>query len=166
MVDYSRIFPELFVGSHPTTTADIDRLRNEIGASAVLNVQTEDDFEYWETDWPRLEAYYAKTGVVVRRVPVRDFDPDDLQRNLPDCVRALQTLLQEGHTVFVHCTMGIGRSPSTVIAYLHWVRGWDLEHADAHVRQSRKCQPNLDAIRLATQDLGGPKGYARRTQKP
>ena len=42
MIDVSQILPNLFVGSFPKSTEDIDRLRRE-GITAVLNVQTDDD---------------------------------------------------------------------------------------------------------------------------
>jgi protein-tyrosine phosphatase len=131
---------------------DIDRLQQEFGIAAVLSAQTEDDFAYWGIGWRRLESHYRRTGVEYRRVPVRDFDPEDLRRKLPRCVEVLDELLRQGHTVFVHCTGGVNRSPSIAIAYLHWVQGWSLERAADHVRKCRSCEPYLEAIRLASQD--------------
>ena len=61
-------------------------------------------------------------------------------------------MLRQGHTVYVHCNMGINRSPSIVIAYLHWVQGWDLEKATDHVLKCRSCDPYVDAIGLAGED--------------
>ena len=78
MIDVSQILPNLFVGTFPKSTEDIDRLRRE-GITAVLNVQTQEDFAYWGVNWYRLRPYYREAGVEVRRVPVRDFDPDDLR---------------------------------------------------------------------------------------
>ena len=83
---------------------------------------------------------------------MRDFDPDDLRRQLPKCVEVLDELLRQGHTVYVHCNMGINRSPSIVIAYLHWVQGWDLEKAADNVMECRSCDPYVDAIGLAGED--------------
>ena len=120
IMDASQILPNLFVGTFPGSPEDIDRLRRE-GVTAVLNVQTDEDMADWGVDWDRMESYYRETGIEVRRVPVRDFDPDDLRRKLPRCVEALDELLHQGHTVYVHCNMGVNRSPSIVIAYLHWV---------------------------------------------
>lgn len=151
-MDVSKILPNLFVGSHPSSREDIDRLRKEFGITAVLNVQTEEDFAYWGLDWTGLQSRYREAGVEIRRVPVRDFDPDDLRRNLPQCVQVLDELLKNGHVVYVHCSMGINRSPSTIIAYLHWVEQQDLDAATAHVLRCRQCAPYLDAIRLAGVD--------------
>jgi len=121
-MDVSQILPNLFVGSYPGSPEDIDRLQNDFGVTAVLNVQTDEDMTCWGVNWGGLESHYRTTGVEVRRGPVRDFDPEDLRRNLPKCVEVLDELLHQGHAVYVHCNMGINRSPTIVIAYLHWVQ--------------------------------------------
>ena len=61
-------------------------------------------------------------------------------------------LMKDGHTVYVHCNAGMNRSPSTVIAYLHWIEGQALEEAVRHVTRCRSCSPYVDAIMLATED--------------
>ncbi len=90
---------------------------------------------HWGVNWRHLEPYYRQAGVEIRRVPVRDFDPDDLRRLLPECVELLDELLDLGHTVYLHCNMAVNRSPSIAIAYLHWILGWDVEEAADHVIQ-------------------------------
>ncbi len=147
-MDYSKILPRLYLGSCPGSTADVDALRR-IGITAIVSLQTEEDLEYWGIDGDRLAAHYRKLGIEVRRVPVRDFSPEDLRRELPRCVDVLDELLRSGHTVYVHCNAGVNRSPSVVIAYLHWIEQWDLEQALAHVRACRDCDPYLEAIQLA-----------------
>ena len=131
-MDVSQILPSLFVGTFPKSPQDIDRLRHDFGITAVLNAQTDDDMAYWGINWSRMESYYRQAGVEVRRVPVWDFDKDDLRRQLPECVNVLDELLRKGRTVYVHCNMGVNRSPSIVIAYLHWIQGWSLEKATDH----------------------------------
>jgi len=151
-MDHSQILPNLFVGSCPRSREDIDRLKGEAGITAVVNVQTEGDFSYWEIDWPVLEAHYQEAGVEVRRVPVQDFNPEALQANLPRCVEAVAGLLREGHTVYVHCNVGVNRAPSVAIAYLHSIEGRALNEAVDHVMRCRSCDPYVEAIRLATGD--------------
>src|SRR5580658_5999932 len=126
-MDVSQILLNLFVGSFPQGPADIERLRRAIGITAVLNAQTDDDLAHWGINWNRMESAYQEVGIRVQRVPVQDFDADDLRRQLPTCVEALDELLEGGRTVYVHCNMGVNRSPTIVIAYLHWILGWDLE---------------------------------------
>ena len=151
MIDVSQILPNLFVGTFPKGPVDIDRLRRE-GVTAVLNAQTDDDMAYTGVNWNRMESYYGEAGVEARRVPLQDFSKDDLRRQLPKCVDVLDELLREGRTVYVHCNMGVNRSPSIAIAYLHWVQGWSLEKATDHVMECRSCDFYVDAIRLAGED--------------
>jgi protein-tyrosine phosphatase len=151
-MDCDQVLSQIVIGSYPETTADIDRLRQDLGVTAVLNVQSEEDDEYLSIPWSVLESHYRLSGIEVRRVPVIDFDQADLRRNLPECVAALRELIDDGHTVYVHCTAGIGRSPSVVIAYLHWVENLDLEEAARQVQSRRRCSPDLQAIRLAGGD--------------
>jgi protein-tyrosine phosphatase len=148
-MDYVQILPRLILGSHPQTTEDIERLRRESGITAVLNLQSDDDMRAVGVVWEPLEAHYRACGILLRRVPVRDFDPVDLRKKLPECVRNLDELLAAGHSVYLHCTAGSGRSPTVAIAYLHWCRGWDLDQAVAYIKERRECVPKLEVIRLA-----------------
>ena len=164
-MDVSQILPNLFVGSYPKSPEDIDSLRCNFGITAVLNVQTDEDMAHKGIHWDDLEPHYREADVEVRRVPVRDFDPDDLRRQLPECVEVLDELLRKGHTVYVHCNMGVNRSPSIVVAYLHWIQGRSFEKAADHVMKCRSCDPYLDAIELAGEvwkrkEVGqaGPRG--------
>lgn len=108
----NQILPQLFVGSCPTSADDIDHLKADYGITAILNLQTDHDFDYWDLDWNRIEARCRALGIDVRRIPVRDFDGLDLRKRLPDCVRTLDELLRDGRTVYIHCNVGTGRSPS------------------------------------------------------
>ena len=149
-MDYTKILPSLFLGSHPQAIDDIDRLRLKAGITAVISLQTDDDMHAVDLTWEPLEAHYKASGIELCRVPVRDFDPIDLQAKLPACVRALDRLFASGHTVYLHCTAGTGRSPAVATAYLHWCLGWDLDQGVAYVKQRRECVPNAEAIRQAS----------------
>jgi len=149
MVSVDEIVPGLFLGACPRTAGDAARLA-AAGISAVLTVQTDEDLADQEIDWPALLAAYEHRGIAVCRQPIRDFEPRDLRDHLPEAVGALRELREAGHRVYVHCTAGVGRSPSVVVAFLHWVRDWDLAEAARHVIDRRWCEPNLEAIRLAT----------------
>lgn len=150
-MDLNQIHPEIFVGACPQDVGDIDRLNRDFGITAVLNLQTDDDFEQLHIDWPRMEAAYRQAGIEIRRVPVLDFDEDDLSKHLVESVAQLAELLDAGRRVYVHCTAGIGRSASTVIAYQHWVHQCDLDEAIRHHNTRRACYPGVEAIRRATE---------------
>ena len=157
-MNHSQVLPQLYVGSYPESTSEIDRLSRQSSITAVLNLQTDDDMRHFHLPWPPLQAHYAACGIDIRRVPVRDFDPVDLRAKLPECIRVLRELLAAPHTVYIHCTAGTGRSPTVVIAYLNWCCSWDLEEAVSHVKRCRQCSPNVEAIRLAIHNGPAPTG--------
>ena len=148
-MNLSQILPRLFVGSCPTHADDINHLKTDYGITAILNLQTDHDLDYWDLDWNRLEARCRELAIEVRRVAVRDFDGLDLRAKLPQCVQALDELLRQGCTVYAHCNVGAGRSPSVAIAYLCWKQAWNLDEAVEHVSRCRSCSPNIEAIVLA-----------------
>ena len=118
-----------------------------VGITAILSLQTEEDLGERGTAWEEKAALAA--NVAFQNVPVKDFDIADLQRKLPKCVVILDRMLKAGHTVYLHCTGGVNRSPTVAVAYLHWCLAWSLERAVARVREARDCSPNLEAIRGA-----------------
>ena len=150
-MDHSQILPNLFVGSYPKTADDIGQLKSA-GITGILNLQTQEDFDYHGVDWPNIQTIYVAHDMECRRVPIRDFDDDTLRKKLPEAVRVLGELLDEGRIGYVHCNVGVNRSPSTVISYLHWLLDWSLDDAEQHVRQCRTCAPVMDVIRMATRD--------------
>jgi protein-tyrosine phosphatase len=151
-MNFDQIVPRVFVGSCPANPADVQALKSNLGVTAVLNLQTDGDMAWWGIDSAELEAVYRAAGIELRRMPVEDFNPEELRRRLPACVEALDELLQADHTVYVHCSAGINRSPSTVVAYLHWIRGMSFDEAVRCVVGRRSCDPYAEAIRLATED--------------
>jgi protein-tyrosine phosphatase len=123
----------------------------DCGVTAILNLQTDHDFDYCDLDWGRIEAHCQELKIEMRRVPIRDFDGLDLRKKLPQCVLVVDELLKGSHSVYAHCNVGMGRSPSVAIAYLVQKQGWNLEDAIEHVTRCRSCSPNVEAI-LQTSD--------------
>ena len=156
-MDYTQIIPRLFIGSHPKTIDDIERLRRESAVTTVLNLQTDEDMHSVTLDWQPLEAYYRASGIYLLRIPVKE-EQIELRKKLPQCVCTLDRVLAGGHTVYLHCTEGVGRSPTVAIGYLHWCLCWGFDAAVTHVKELRPCSPHLEAIRLAIWDP--------RTDKP
>jgi protein-tyrosine phosphatase len=157
---YAQILPHLFIGSHPRTVDDIERLRREAGITAVLNIHTDDDMRSVNLDFPPLEAHYKLSAVILRRAPMVE-EQVELRAKLYDCIQALNELLADGHTVYLHCTAGIGRAPTVAIGYLHTCLGWKIEDAVAHVKLQRECAPHVDALRLALADQAAAEESVR-----
>jgi atypical dual specificity phosphatase len=149
-MNLSQILPRLFIGSCPTSADDINRLKTDYGVTAILNLQTDHDLDYWDLNWKPLQARCDELRIELRRIPIRDFDGMDLRMKLPQCVETVDSLLRSGHSVYIHCNIGTGRSPNVALAYLVWCEGWKLHHAVEHVTNCRSCSPNIDAIVMAT----------------
>lgn len=140
MINFSRIQDNLFVGTCPTGNLDLRRLR-QASVSAVLNLQSDQDFTTLSIDWPQLERLYFELGIAVYRVPMIDFDEADIARLLPQAVGSLDAALSAGHRVYLHCTAGQERSPTTAVAWLCWRAGLSLDQALDKVRLARPSRP-------------------------
>lgn len=73
-------------------------------------------------DWYAIRDRGVERGIVVSRVPIRDFDHGDQTLMLPEAVRTLAMLLALNNKVYVHCTAGINRATLTTLGYLTFVQ--------------------------------------------
>ena len=150
MINFDKIVDSIFVGSCPATAVDVGRLK-QAGITAVLNLQTDIDFTVIGINWSVMENAYESAAIAPYRVPIVDFDRDNLTRLLPAAAQTLNEMLLNQHRVYVHCTAGIERSPAVVVAYLAWHRNLGLEPALKLVKAARNCRPFEDALERADQ---------------
>lgn len=71
-MDYAQLLSSLFVGSHPQTIEDIERLRQDLAITAVLNLQTDEDMKSVGLNWQHLEAHYKAVAIDLVRFPVKE----------------------------------------------------------------------------------------------
>ncbi len=153
-LNWDEITPRIVVGSCPMSPHDIDRIRDDTGATALLCLQHDECLAHFHVDLASNARRCAQRSLALVRSPIPDFDVDDMRRRLPEAVRALTRLLREGYRVYVHCTSGIGRSPLVVLGYLTFVEGQSLVDAERLIRERRAdIAPNLDAYETCRQDL-------------
>jgi protein-tyrosine phosphatase len=150
-MDYTRVTSQLYVGSHPQSIDDIDTLEKILAATAVLNLQTDEDMAAFKLNWRHLESRYKTSAVKLHRLPMKE-QQVILREKLLHGVDCLEDLLAGGQTVYLHCTFGIGRAPTVAIGYLHCCLGWEIDAAVRHMKQLRRCLPHLEALRLAIFD--------------
>ena len=149
MINFDRITKSLYIGSYPQTPPDIDRLRDGVRITAVVNLQSDVDMHSLRVNWKQLEKHYTQRDMVVYRHPIKDFDPNDLKKHLRGAVAKVGELETVGHRIYIHCTAGVGRAPAVVIGHLVWNLGWALDSAYEFVREQRSCDPYIEAIRDA-----------------
>ena len=153
-LNWSRVTHEIILGSCPMREDDIERIRSETGITAMLSVQHDECLRQFSIDYPAFVRYGERLGLVMRRCPIRDFDPPDMRRNLPAAVRMLAGLVAGGHRVYVHCTAGIGRGALTILGYLVFIEGRAPEEAAELIRSCRACvAPNWEAFYGCRHDL-------------
>jgi len=146
MISFDMISRSLFLGSCPKSVVDVDRIHSSLKISAVLNLQTDEDFPAWDVDFAAVQQRYVEAGIELVRVPILDWDEADLRVRLANAIDVLAELIAAEHRVYVHCTAGVGRAPATVIGYLALHENMSVEQAVAFVEERRRIKPYVAAI--------------------
>ena len=148
MINFDPIEKNLFIGSAPQNEIDVTRLKN-LKVTAILSLQSDEDFKHHRIDWKKLSKVYDTEGVLVERFPIQDFSEQDLGEKVSEPINALNRLLAVGHTVYVHCNAGICRAPATVVGYFCAHKGMPLDEALSYVRSRRpQANPYVKAVEL------------------
>lgn len=153
-LEWDEVTPTILVGSCPMKISDLEQIRNETGIDSLLSLQHDDCHTYWSIDFEGLKGAASKLGLRIKRVPIRDFDIQDMRRQLPCAIAALAELQTTCNRTLVHCTAGFGRAPLTVLGYLTLVEGLDPEQAIQLILRARpKAVPAWEALHGCVEDL-------------
>ena len=146
-LDFDRIGDEnIFVGTYLQNEEDFEIISKK-GINAIINVQTDKDLEYRKIDINSLNKYANKYGIEMKRYPIEDFNKEELYNKIKGAADLLNELIKEGKTVYIHCTAGIGRSPSIVAIYLILYKNYSIRNAMILCKKSRpKISPVLEVI--------------------
>lgn len=155
-LNWGEVRHDLVVGSCPVRAADIDRIHEGTGVSALLSLQTDDCRAALGIDYPMLEKQGSSRGLLMLNAPIRDFDGADQRMRLPQAVANLSELLRDGHRTYVHCTAGINRAPLVVLGYLTFTEGRSVPDAIGLIQRGRpEARPDWDAYYGCRDDLLG-----------
>ena len=153
-LNWGEITPRIVVGTCPLRPDDLQAIAERAGVSALLSLQHDDCHAYWRIDYQKMQRECARLGLALERCPIRDFDIEDMRRQLPKAIAQLAGLQRDGHRTYVHCTAGLGRAPLTVLGYLTLVQGQDPEHAIQLILKGRSgAVPAWEAYHGCCQDL-------------
>nr|XP_016854256.1 PREDICTED: laforin isoform X5 [Anolis carolinensis] len=173
----SGILPNLWLGSCPRQVEHVTvKLKHELGITAIMNFQTEWDIvqnswgcnRYPEPMSPEvLMKLYKEEGLAYVWMPTPDMSTEGRVQMLPQAVCLLHGLLENGHTVYVHCNAGVGRSTAAVCGWLKYVLGWNLRKVQYFVA-SRRAAVYIDeeALVRAEEDFFQKFGPLRSSCKP
>ncbi|KAG0566519.1 hypothetical protein KC19_7G069500 [Ceratodon purpureus] len=144
-LNWDSITPNIIVGSCPRSPGDVDRMVDEAGIDAILNLQSGLCFDALKIPIDAIRKRAVERGVRLERVEIRDFDHADQSLMLPVAVRLLNSLLARGMKVYVHCTAGINRATLTTVGHLTFVQQMDLDEAVELVKSARPvAHPYID----------------------
>ena len=138
----SEILPGLWLGGLDLIY-DYEFLQ-ENGITHVLSVIKEDI----------LTPAMVRAHVTHMRVAIHDCDDEPIADYFLPCIEFIQEALGSGGKVYVHCLMGISRSPSIVAAYLMSARCMRVEEALAFIIARRPIVDPNDGFRAALAAFG------------
>lgn len=128
--DCSRIAEHLYLGSDKVAK-DREVLRKN-GITHVLNCVGFFCPEYFKGD------------LMYKTLWLRDSPTEDITSILYDVFDYFEDVREQGGRVLVHCSQGVSRSTSLVIAYLMWKEGQSFEDAFQRVKAARGVtNPNM-----------------------
>lgn len=121
--DTSTILEDFLYLGAKGVTGDREKL-DGLNIGFIVNCTQDAPVEY-----PDAMAYF--------HVDVGDFAGDDIGRFFPGACEFIEKARVEGKSCLVHCTMGMSRSTSIVLAYLVKHQGMSLAQALVHVKERR-----------------------------
>lgn len=136
----------LLVGAYPLDGDDVTALAR-LGIQRVLNLS--DDPEYRAGDREAVQRAMDAAGIDEYRLILTDYGtlpPEALET----AVSALNTWLDEGTRIYLHCRAGWQRSPAIAAGVVALRTGLDIDEALAYV-QERK--PTADPLPHQREDL-------------
>ena len=137
--DMDEIIPGLFLGNM-NAALNVEQLRQH-GISHVLNVRS-------KVNWVAM-VDYEENNIEFAHVLMQDSPSFDMKKNINAAIAFIQTALDVGGKVLVHCNAGISRSPTVVAAYIMANQNVDALCASQLVKNRHtKALPNYSFIRF------------------
>jgi len=130
VLNYDYIADGIYVGSNQCCVMGLDAVLKKEGIAADISL------EEARLDQPFGVEAYLWMPIKNHTAPT----PDQLSLG----VRTLQTLVEQGKKVYVHCQNGHGRAPTMVVAYLI-SKGQGVDEAIALVTEKRPAA-HLQAV--------------------
>lgn len=108
---------KVYIGPYPQKYSDFEEIA-KAKITAILNLQTDKDLKGRQIDHQAQLKECESLKINLVRFPIEDFDENDLALKLKSASDKLKELIDNGNSVYVHCTAGMSRAAATVIVYL------------------------------------------------
>ena len=157
----TRILPNLYLGDHGASV-NYKTLVKE-GITHVLNVK----------GGYRAPPEPFASQLTIKSVPMCDFGTSDVRASLVECAAFVEEAWRGGGACLVHCSQGMNRSPTIVLALLivDTRTRWTLREAWSHVKARRSMVSpqlayfeQLGALEMAEHGLAKPTISATEAQ--
>ncbi|KAG1664329.1 hypothetical protein FOA52_011643 [Chlamydomonas sp. UWO 241] len=90
------------------------------------------------------KEYFVDEGLIYRTYYLQDTPGEDILSVLYDALEFVDGAIKSGGHVLVHCSQGVSRSATLVIAYLMWQTGGSYDEVFARVKARRGVtNPNI-----------------------
>eukprot|EP00064_Thunnus_orientalis_P020761 superscaffoldBa00005895_g20909 len=125
----------------------------KLGITHILNCA--------QSKWRGGAEYYAGMSITYHGIEAHDSPTFDMSVNFYPAAEFIHKALTSGGKVLVHCTVGVSRSATLVLAYLMIRQNLTLVEAIKTVKDHRGVIPNRGFLR----QLNGLDGILRESRK-
>ncbi len=130
---YSLIDNGIFIGSRHAVIGNnfINDILDKEQISVVISALTEeeyDDYMIEESDFPNIDWH---------RLVIDDEDDEDISQYFHMAHSVIHNATKNGKKVIVHCSAGVSRSSTLVIAYFMIENNWGFKEAYEFVKKQR-----------------------------
>lgn len=145
------------MGPYPFKTSEIDEMKRK-GITAVLNLQTQEEMNLMGIDWPAQLQTYRQYGIeTVVHHPCSNLSQDYSNKTFEASQQLFSLVNKRNMTVFIHCSSGLVRAPTTVLAYLcvfKRIKNWRnvLLSRDFVVENAHNSIPNTNVVEQILSD--------------
>lgn len=135
-----QILPWLYLGDHGASVSY--KVLVDLGITHVLNVK----------GGFKIPPPPYNKQLTIKSVPLDDYGSSDIASVLAECAAFINAAQKNGGACLVHCSQGMNRSPTIVLAYLVSSERthWPLREAWLHVRSRR---PMVSPLRVYLEQL-------------
>ena len=146
----------LWVGRAPRSVDEFGVLA-DLGVQDVLTLQTEEETRDGGL-LPLVARRVAEAhGMSLHRVPIADLSPVALRDRVAEAVTVLASLRHRDRRVYVHCALGLNRSPTVVAGWLALSQALDAAEACETVRALHRSLPDEEAVREVLRRRRAPR---------
>ncbi|GFO12758.1 dual specificity protein phosphatase 3 [Plakobranchus ocellatus] len=133
---YDEICEGIYIGEGDSASSV--NCMKRLGITHVLNAALGKDAFHVNTN----HVMYRKAGMEFLGIEATDFLNYDMSKHFNVAVDFIETGVQSGGKVFVHCVQGVSRSATLVLAFLMIKRHMPVQDALRLVRSKREVCPN------------------------